>query len=156
MEFLEGEPLSSWLFKKPKLEERNQIANLLYEIFIKSLYELHKIHADPNPGNYLIDCDLKIKLLDFGSTKQLESDFLNSYSKLPQSIVRNDKKTYKELLINFGFFTTTKMKRIDEIIDHLFSFTKSVGELYQNETYDFSKNPNLFKDGDVLPLLGQL
>ena len=146
MEFCEGESLSKWLLQNPSSNEKNKIANLLYQIFIKSLYDLKKIHSDPNPGNYIVDKDLNINLIDFGSTKSFNEDFLNDYSELTKSISNNDKKRYKDLLVSFNIFRTEKTNRINEIVDSLFLITQPIADLYKDEYYDFSKSPNLFKD----------
>jgi predicted unusual protein kinase regulating ubiquinone biosynthesis (AarF/ABC1/UbiB family) len=52
------------------------VAQKLHELFITGLYDLHAIHADPNPGNFIIGDDLTIGLVDFGCIKRLDPDFV--------------------------------------------------------------------------------
>lgn len=43
------------LLRGTALQERELIAQTLYDLFIFGLYQLHCIHADPNPGNFIVD-----------------------------------------------------------------------------------------------------
>jgi predicted unusual protein kinase regulating ubiquinone biosynthesis (AarF/ABC1/UbiB family) len=51
------------------------VAQKLLELFITGLYDLRAIHADPNPGNFIID-DLAIALVVFGCIKRLDPAFV--------------------------------------------------------------------------------
>ncbi len=57
-----GKTLDIWLAGTPGQTEKETVAKRLNEILIKGLYELHVIHADPNPGNFIIDDDLNVGL----------------------------------------------------------------------------------------------
>ena len=47
LSYMDGFPLNVWLKQAPAREDRDRVAQLLYDIFIHSLYELNTIHADP-------------------------------------------------------------------------------------------------------------
>jgi len=52
-ELLDGLHIDAWLATKPSQKLRDRAAQLIYELFIHSVIELGRVHADPNPGNYL-------------------------------------------------------------------------------------------------------
>ncbi|MCG8549313.1 MAG: AarF/ABC1/UbiB kinase family protein, partial [Desulfobacterales bacterium] len=82
---LSGLPLDTWLTSGPTQKERQLVARRLNDIFLKSLYECHVIHADPNPGNFIIDDDLNVGLVDFGCIKHLTPEFIEQYRQLVAS-----------------------------------------------------------------------
>jgi hypothetical protein len=59
--FMTGLPLVVWIKTGPSRKHRDAVADTLDEIFFKNLYELHCIHADPNPGNFIIAEDGSIR-----------------------------------------------------------------------------------------------
>jgi predicted unusual protein kinase regulating ubiquinone biosynthesis (AarF/ABC1/UbiB family) len=75
-EYMEGVHLDAWLADKPSQTDRDALAALLWRIYLRSVYELGAINADPNPGNYLIRRDAvtggpAVALLDFGCVKEM-------------------------------------------------------------------------------------
>jgi predicted unusual protein kinase regulating ubiquinone biosynthesis (AarF/ABC1/UbiB family) len=77
MSYIAGEPLSDFLSKsKPSPQVRNEIGARLLTLFGYQLRRIHAIHADPHPGNYLIDPSGRIGLVDFGCVKRLSPEFV--------------------------------------------------------------------------------
>jgi predicted unusual protein kinase regulating ubiquinone biosynthesis (AarF/ABC1/UbiB family) len=77
MSFIGGEPLPDFLARnKPSQETRNAIGIRLLELFNLQLHRMDQIHADPHPGNYLIDSDGTIGLVDFGCVKKFSPEFI--------------------------------------------------------------------------------
>ena len=77
MSFVPGEPLPDFLARnKPSQEVRNRIGVRLLELFNLQLHRMDQIHADPHPGNYLIDSDGTIGLVDFGCVKKFSREFI--------------------------------------------------------------------------------
>ncbi len=80
--FLEGLDFESYLDSSPVQEEKDAYAQLIFDNFFLSLYQLKRIHADPNPGNFLFLDEEKLGLIDFGCVKKIDGDFLQSYTAL--------------------------------------------------------------------------
>ena len=70
MSYLDGEPLMEFLARKPTYELRNLVGARLMALFIYQFDTVNAIHADPHPGNYLIDANGTIGLVDFGCVKK--------------------------------------------------------------------------------------
>ena len=102
MEFVEGDSYEET--KHYSQESRNYLGQVLYNFHMTTLYQLNKMHTDPQNGNYLFQPD-KIILLDFGSIKKFPPDFIDLYIKLIQSIENKDLNSYKELIKAVGFLT---------------------------------------------------
>jgi ubiquinone biosynthesis protein len=54
--------------------DRNGLAVRLVEAFLKQFFEMGLFHADPHPGNLLIEPPCKIGLIDFGLTGLLDDE----------------------------------------------------------------------------------
>jgi predicted unusual protein kinase regulating ubiquinone biosynthesis (AarF/ABC1/UbiB family) len=80
--YLEGLDFESFLASNPSQEDKNAYAQLIFDSFFYSLYTFKRIHADPNPGNFLFLEGGKLGLIDFGGVKQIDDDFLQGYNAL--------------------------------------------------------------------------
>jgi predicted unusual protein kinase regulating ubiquinone biosynthesis (AarF/ABC1/UbiB family) len=77
MSFIPGEPLPYFLKEmRPSQTERDEIGQRLLKLFEVQLHRIHAMHVDPHPGNYLIDKDGTIGLVDFGCVKRFSADFI--------------------------------------------------------------------------------
>lgn len=148
MSCMEGMTLNHWLATNPDKASKTQVAQTLNDIFVKGFYELHLIHADPNPGNFLISPDLSVSLLDFGCVRSFEPDFVALYQALVQQGGDHDKKAYQALL--------TRMKFIGpgldaDIGDRMVAVFMEIGDwysqLFKNAQFDFGANPDFMEKG---------
>ncbi|MGD8564686.1 MAG: AarF/UbiB family protein [Desulfarculaceae bacterium] len=148
--YMEGLPLNHWLKTNPSQTERDQVAQCLNDIFLRGLYELHCIHADPNPGNFIIAEDLTLGLVDFGCMKQFDDEFVSQYRKLPGIIVRGDKEEYFEILRALKFTSSGLDKEAeDDLFKAAYRFGQWLGKAYQSERYDFSQSQDFAEVGKV-------
>jgi len=76
MSFVEGEPLSDWLKRKPSQALRDLTGARLCEAYETQLQHLRVIHADQHPGNFLFQPDGRFGLVDFGCVKRVNFDIL--------------------------------------------------------------------------------
>ncbi len=149
--YVPGLPLNEWIQTETDQSKRDAVAQSLHEIFLQSLYELHCIHADPNPGNFIIDENLRIGLIDFGCVKNLENGFVENYRKLAGVAAVGDKESYMQLLKNMQVLKSEIDKTTEEEICRLiYQVGRWFGRLYQKETFDFRENKDFFKEGREL------
>jgi len=75
--------------------DRRQLAERLARAFMRQFFEVGLFHADPHPGNLLIEPPASIGLIDFGLTGQLDDEMLGylvvgligAFNKEPEMIV---------------------------------------------------------------------
>jgi len=125
----EGVHLDDWLATAPDQAARDQAGQTLYDLFIHCARELHRIHADPNPGNTLFAADGSITLIDFGCVKQMSHGFIDllpevllayladdatalfrAYDKLGMSFGSDAKHLYQEILRPFGLWLVEPLR----------------------------------------------
>jgi predicted unusual protein kinase regulating ubiquinone biosynthesis (AarF/ABC1/UbiB family) len=143
-EYMEGLALNEWIKTNPSIQEKNKIGKVLYDIFIKSLYELKCIHADPNPGNFIIMPDLKIGLIDFGCIKKFDPTFIDNYQKLNKAIL-SGKAEYFNILEDLNLFIKNISEEVkNDIFQIMHKVSKWYGRFYKEEMFDFKKNKDTF------------
>jgi len=89
MQRLPGLHLNEWLLTEPDQAARDQAGQLLFDAFFHCTFVLHRLQADPHPGNYLFMPDGRLGLLDFGCTRTLDADFCQALSALWSAQLRN-------------------------------------------------------------------
>jgi len=146
-DMIQGPSLDQWLKKNQSQEDKNKVANLLNQIFITSLYRLNTIHADPNPGNFIIVSNNKIGLIDFGCIKKFKPGFVNLYSDLVKTAQKKDKDNYFRIARKMKIFNKDLNPDIEsDIIGILFEISDIFSRLYTSETFDFGKNKSFLSD----------
>jgi predicted unusual protein kinase regulating ubiquinone biosynthesis (AarF/ABC1/UbiB family) len=146
--FMPGRPLDRWLRSNPSQQHRDEVAKRLHSIFIQGLYKLNTIHADPNPGNFIIAEDLTIGLVDFGCIKRLDSGFVEKYRMLSKTSAHQQKREHFHHMRDLGFFSQDLdpniLEQFEDISD---AFQIWFGRLFSEEIFDFSSNPDFINQG---------
>jgi len=143
--------LNQWLNTNPSQTARDRVAQKLHNMFLTSLYDLNCIHADPNPGNFLIRDDLTIGLVDFGCIKRLDRKFVQCYRQLPQTVIHNNRKHYFHLLRELNFIDATLDESVAEQMYRLaYRFGQWFGRLFTEDRFDFGANPDFIAAGKAL------
>lgn len=103
MTWLEGQKLMDWLATEPNQEERNKVAMNMFRAWYVPFYYYGVIHGDPHLGNYSIDKDLKINLLDFGSIRIFRPEFVAGVIDLYKALRDNDNHLARQAYELWGF-----------------------------------------------------
>jgi aarF domain-containing kinase len=112
LEFMEGEDFVAT--KSYDQETKDRLGQLLYDYHNFCFYELRCLHTDPQYGNFLFT-EGSITLLDFGSVRRFDSEFIKDYIQLLQSIENRNLPDYRQVLLKFGFF---EEKDTDELFSN--------------------------------------
>lgn len=99
------------------------LAESLVEIYCQMVLVDGFYHADPHPGNVLVNQEGKIVLLDFGAVATLSNEMKEGIPKLIQFTIQKDAEEMVKILRKLGFIAhgenSTKIakKMIDDIQD---------------------------------------
>lgn len=108
MEFVEGTKLDEALLEMEDADERNAMLERWLRIFVWMFHELFELHADPHPGNFLIDAEGRLVLLDFGCVKEFDPKFADGMLEIVITTWDDDPERaldiYKELGFGGGSF----------------------------------------------------
>ncbi len=146
--YLSGTPLIDWLETGPGQEQRDRVAQTIQDLFVSELYRLHGIHADPNPGNYLVHPDLTVGLVDFGCVKHFDPHFVTLYSKLPAISMDGGKNDYLSLFAGFQHHAAPVSADVEErLFEELQATGRWLARLYREKSFDFRENPDFIPAG---------
>jgi predicted unusual protein kinase regulating ubiquinone biosynthesis (AarF/ABC1/UbiB family) len=110
MTWLTGTGMQTWLDTDPPLEARNRIAKALFRAWYVPFYRFGVIHGDPHLGNYQVNPDGGINLLDFGAIRVFDSNFVAGVIELFNAIRDNDDEHAYHAYKIWGFTDITKEK----------------------------------------------
>ncbi len=150
---LAGTPLNLWLESDPGTADKDATAQTLQDLFTTSLYELRTIHADPNPGNFLIMDDGSVGLVDFGCVKHFDPAFVDLVRQLPATLAGGNNDACFTLFRRIG----TIPEHIDESLEKqvreaLVRYSKWFGRLYAVPFFDFSREKGFIKEGKAISM----
>ncbi|MRJ10463.1 AarF/ABC1/UbiB kinase family protein [Ornithobacterium rhinotracheale] len=84
MDWMHGKHLSEFIQENPSEKQRQQIGQALWDFYMFQIHILKKVHADPHPGNFLVNRAINLIALDFGCVKHIPNDFYTPYFDLIQ------------------------------------------------------------------------
>ena len=120
MEFVEGDSFEDT--QNYTQEERNFLGQNLYNSFLHSLWNMKRLHTDPQNGNYLFTRD-KIIMLDFGSTRSFDHDFICDYCATMMALEENSLELYSSVCKKLEIF---KQDESSELIEQHFALIQSI------------------------------
>ena len=102
MEYIEGEKFDTALLAMSGAEREPYLKRWV-ETYTWMFHELFELHADPHPGNFLLEEDGTMAVLDFGSVKRFEPRFTDGMLELIDTCWRQDQERAKRLYMELGF-----------------------------------------------------
>lgn len=141
MDWMQGKHLSEWCKEEHAQEEKNKVGQALYDFYMYQIHGLHKFHADPHPGNFLVDENANLIAIDFGCMKALPIDFYTPYYKIIQPETIANEALFKELLYELQVLRPEGVPDEEEYFFKLFQELLNVFvDPYRHEVFDFG-NP---------------
>lgn len=140
MDWMQGKHLSEWCKEEHTQEERNKVGQALYDFYMFQIHGLHKFHADPHPGNFLVDADNNLIAIDFGCMKALPEEFYEPYFDLIQPETLANDERFTERLMTLEVLKADDEPKEFEYFKALFHELLNVFvEPYRHEHFDFSQ-----------------
>ncbi|MGO4772240.1 ABC1 kinase family protein [Flavobacterium sp. W22_SRS_FK3] len=139
MDWMTGIHLSEFTAKDFDRETGNKIGQALWDFYMYQIHVLRKVHADPHPGNFLVNDKNQLIALDFGCMKSIPNDFYEPYFELINKNVITDENRFNEKLFELEILrqddSSAEVEYFTEMFHDLLSlFTKP----FQEETFDFA------------------
>jgi predicted unusual protein kinase regulating ubiquinone biosynthesis (AarF/ABC1/UbiB family) len=139
MDWMTGKHLSEWCKTNPSQASANKVAQALWDFYMFQVHQLKKVHADPHPGNFLVDAEENLIAIDFGCMKAIPDYFYNPYFELAQKKNLNDPAIYKAKLKELEILLDQDSPAETAYFSSLFYDVLSLlTQPFQSETFDFS------------------
>jgi predicted unusual protein kinase regulating ubiquinone biosynthesis (AarF/ABC1/UbiB family) len=103
MKWLDGTPMRSWLESNPSQEARNALAEALFRAWYIPFYRYGVIHGDPHLGNYQVNPEGGLNLLDYGSIRVFPAKFVTGVLELYAAVRDDDKERALHAYTIWGF-----------------------------------------------------
>jgi predicted unusual protein kinase regulating ubiquinone biosynthesis (AarF/ABC1/UbiB family) len=146
MEWMDGKHLSEYDQMSPTKEQRNLVAQTLWDFYLYQIHELRRVHADPHPGNFMVSPNHELIALDFGCMKSLPNEFYDSYFKLIHQENITNRETFISILKELDMITDNDIEESQTLIADTFErLLTIVNKPFQSDTFDFS-SPAYFKE----------
>lgn len=141
MDWLSGFHLKEFLETNPPQEVRNQIGQALWDFYEFQIHELGQIHADPHPGNFLMQPDGTLGIIDFGCVKEIPKNFYYQYFSLINPANIEDEAKTVRLFYVLEFLYPTDSKKDIEFFKPLFTkMIHMLGMPFRTPTFDFGND----------------
>jgi predicted unusual protein kinase regulating ubiquinone biosynthesis (AarF/ABC1/UbiB family) len=146
MDWMTGIHLSEFAAMNNDLEVGNKIGQALWDFYMYQIHILKKVHADPHPGNFMVNEENQLIALDFGCMKSIPNDFYIPYFQLIDKNIINNPKLFSDKLFEL------EILRVDDSNEEVAYFTSMFYDLlylftkpFQEVTFDFSDS-EFFED----------
>jgi predicted unusual protein kinase regulating ubiquinone biosynthesis (AarF/ABC1/UbiB family) len=135
MDWMTGIHLSEFTNTNSDQEVADKIGQALWDFYMYQIHILKKVHADPHPGNFLVNQENQLVALDFGCMKKIPNEFYIPYFELIN----------KEVIL-----------RVDDSVEEVEYFTQMFYDLLSLFTKPFQSKNFDFSDEDFFGNIAQL
>ena len=143
MDWMQGLHLSE--FKNTDETTANKIGQALWDFYMYQIHVLKKVHADPHPGNFLVNEKNQLVALDFGCMKTIPMDFYTPYFELISKEIIDNPVVFSTKLFELEILKPEDSASEKEYFTQMFYDLLSLfTQPFQSETFDFS-NPAFFE-----------
>lgn len=139
MDWMEGIHLSEYYKTALSQEQRDKIGQTLFDFYMFQIHKLKYFHADPHPGNFLVDENDNLIAIDFGCMKKIPDSFYKPYFELVKPDSLANENIYMDKM-----YELEMLKKTDSPADIIF-FSQLFHELLlvftrplQHDEFDFS------------------
>jgi predicted unusual protein kinase regulating ubiquinone biosynthesis (AarF/ABC1/UbiB family) len=138
MDWMEGQHLSEFTAQPFSQETADQLSQALWDFYMFQMHRLKRVHADPHPGNFLVNDENQLIAIDFGCIKHVPETFYVPYFELAEKENINNPEVFKQKLFEL------EILREDDTPDQVAFFSKLFHEMlslftepFHQETFDF-------------------
>ena len=152
MDWIDGSHIKEWLETNPSQEDRNRIGQALWDFYHHQVHNLKQVHADPHPGNFIIQKDGKLGIIDFGCVKVIPEDFYHGYFSLIKKDLLLNQEELDEIFYNLEFISDKDSEEEKIYFKGIFrEMISLLGKPFHAESFDFANDAyfeQIFQLGD--------
>lgn len=139
MDWMTGKHLSEFTKMNTDQHLANKIGQALWDFYMFQVHQLRKVHADPHPGNFLVDDAGNLIAIDFGCIKEIPDSFYTPYFELAEPEKLNDPEIFYSRMEALEILSSKDTPQETVYFSKLFKEILSLlTQPFQSETFDFS------------------
>lgn len=126
-EFIEGTKVSNLEgLKKIGADPREVAIRLIHsyckQIFIDGIY-----HADPHPGNILVQAGPKVAMVDFGATATIRPEMKAGMTQFVEGLIKKDTRVISAAMKRMGFIAKEENEEtFDKVVEYFYGKIRTV------------------------------
>ena len=141
MDWMNGIHLSDFCRNELSQEKRNAVGQALWDFYMFQIHGLKNFHADPHPGNFLVDNEGQLIAIDFGCMKRIPDDFYVPYFELADPENLKSDAIFRKKLLELEILKPEDTKAEADFFANIFHELLTVfTQPFQVETFDFADN----------------
>ncbi len=138
MDWLTGLHLDDFLKTNPSQEVRDRIGQAMWDFYDFQVHTLRKVHADPHPGNFLMQSDGTLGIIDFGCVKEIPESYYRNYFILINPDNHQNVELREKIFFNMEFLHEVDTPQEREFYSNLFTTMSGLlGKPFHTEEFDF-------------------
>jgi predicted unusual protein kinase regulating ubiquinone biosynthesis (AarF/ABC1/UbiB family) len=160
MDWIDGQPLGEALRKEIPDDARNSLGQAMWNFYQYQIHQLHEVHADPHPGNFIVTPDYRLGIIDFGCVKVIPEWFYDSYFQLLDRTLLNDRKRMEKVFYDLRFLYPDDSAQEKKFFFDLFSeMVELLGRPFHTVRFNFGDKEyfkSLYDFGEALAGMKEL
>jgi predicted unusual protein kinase regulating ubiquinone biosynthesis (AarF/ABC1/UbiB family) len=152
MDWMRGLHIREWLQTQPDQHQKNAIGQALWDFYHYQVHVLQQVHADPHPGNFIIQEEGKLAIIDFGCVKVIPQDFYTGYFSLIKRDLLIREEELNQIFYDLEFVSDRDSEEEKKYFKAVFKEMISLlGKPFHVETFDFADDAyfqQIFQLGD--------
>lgn len=138
MEYVEGAKLDEALAAMEDGPLRQDIIERWVTLYVWMFHHVGRLHADPHPGNFLLDADHQLVMLDYGCVKECDMRFADGVLDIMNAVWHGDDRAALALYDELGFGGDDVGRLKDFDVDLLREYHEIILEPFlYDEAFDF-------------------
>ena len=139
MDWMQGIHLSEFTKQNTNQELSNIIGQALWDFYMYQMHHLKAVHADPHPGNFLVNDKGELIAIDFGCIKEVPEDFYVPYFELAVPANIDNPEFFRSKLYELEILREDDSEKEIDYFSTLFHEMLSLfTSPFHNETFDFA------------------
>lgn len=139
MDWMNGIHLSDFCRNEVSQEKRNAVGQALWDFYMFQIHGLKNFHADPHPGNFLVNGEGELIAIDFGCMKRIPDDFYVPYFELADPENLQNDAIFRNKLLELEILKPEDTKAEADFFANIFHELLTVfTQPFQVETFDFA------------------
>lgn len=139
MDWMTGQHLSEFTQTNTDRVKAQKVGQTLWDFYMFQMHQLKRVHADPHPGNFLVDEDANLIAIDFGCVKTVPEEFYVPYFELAKPENINNPEVFLEKMYALEILKEEDSPEETKFFSELFHEMLSLfTQPFHSESFDFS------------------
>ncbi len=139
MDWMDGSHISEFAKQNTDQSKANKVGQALWDFYMYQIHILKAVHADPHPGNFLIDEKDNLIAIDFGCVKKIPLEFYTPYFELAVKENIDDSRFFAQKMFQLEILREDDSPKEQRFFSELFHEMLSLfTRPFNSEVFDFS------------------